>query len=218
MIPRTEQDKLLEQTLTPSADAREVAPRPGALDEEPVEALPERTSRFLGEDTDQQGSRGGQSNDDESGAFETRDGTGTQDREDSAQLDLTPGALDRASETDPVSLYYQEMRSVPLLTREGEVAIAKRIERGRRSVIKTISRTQTAAQVVIALGEQLRRGERTVRELVTLQDDDLSEARLMQHAQLLLEQIDRILDKYGAVQDAERRVAEIRRAMGGRDG
>ena len=104
MIPRTEQDKLLEQTLTPSADAREVAPRPGTLDEELAEALPEGTSRFLGEESDRQGSLGGQANDEDSGGPGTGEGTGTQDRDDSAGLDLTPGALDRASETDPVSL------------------------------------------------------------------------------------------------------------------
>ena len=131
------------------------------------------------------------------------------DDSDEVELDLTPGAVDKTN--DPVRMYLREMGTVPLLTREGEVAIAKRIERGRRSVIKTISRTQTAAQVVIALGEQLRRGERTVRELVTLQDDDLSEARLMQQAQLLLEQIDRVRDKYGAVQEAEHRLAAVAR-------
>ncbi|MXY16689.1 MAG: RNA polymerase sigma factor RpoD [Acidobacteria bacterium] len=131
------------------------------------------------------------------------------DDSDEVELDLTPGAVDKTN--DPVRMYLREMGTVPLLTREGEVAIAKRIERGRRSVIKTISRTQTAAQVVIALGEQLRRGERTVRELVTLQDDDLSETRLMQQAQSLLEQIDRIRDKYGAVQEAERRLAAVAR-------
>ena len=131
------------------------------------------------------------------------------DDSDDVELDLTPGAVDKTN--DPVRMYLREMGTVPLLTREGEVAIAKRIERGRRSVIKTISRTQTAAQVVIALGEQLRRGERTVRELVTLQDDDLSEARLMQQAQSLLGQIDRVRDKYGAVQEAERRLAAVSR-------
>ena len=128
---------------------------------------------------------------------------------DEVELDLTPGAVDKTN--DPVRMYLREMGTVPLLTREGEVAIARRIERGQRSVLKTISRTQTAAQVVIALGEQLRRGERTVRELVTLQDDDLSEARLAQRAQLLLQQIDCIRDKYGEVLEFERRLAAVAR-------
>ena len=131
------------------------------------------------------------------------------DDSDEVELDLTPGAVDKTN--DPVRMYLREMGTVPLLTREGEVAIAKRIERGQRSVLKTISRTQTAAQVVIALGEQLRRGERTVRELVTLQDDDLSEGRLAQRVQLLLRQIDCIRDKYGAVLEAEHRLAAVAR-------
>ena len=125
------------------------------------------------------------------------------------ELDLTPGTIDKTN--DPVRMYLREMGTVPLLTREGEVAIAKRIERGRRSVIKTISRTTTAAQVIIALGEQLRRGERTVRELVTLHDDDLSETRMLQPAQTLLEEIDRIGAMHREVQEAEGRLAAVAR-------
>ena len=131
------------------------------------------------------------------------------DEHEEVELDLTPGAVDKTN--DPVRMYLREMGTVPLLTREGEVAIARRIERGRRSVIKSISRTMTAAQVVIALGEQLRRGERTLRELVALHDDDLSEARLTQRAQRLLEQIDCVRDKYAEVREAERLFAAVPR-------
>ena len=67
------------------------------------------------------------------------DGTG-----DEPELDLTPGALDKTN--DPVRMYLREMGTVPLLTREGEVEIAKRIERGKLAVIKSISRTPTIAQ------------------------------------------------------------------------
>src|SRR5258705_6176820 len=49
------------------------------------------------------------------------------DGEDGPELDLTPGALEKTN--DPVRMYLREMGTVPLLTREGEVAIAKRIER-----------------------------------------------------------------------------------------
>ena len=131
------------------------------------------------------------------------------EEKEEVELDLTPGPIDKTN--DPVRMYLREMGTVPLLTREGEVAIAKRIERGRRSVIKTISRTTTAAQVIIALGEQLRRGERTVRELVTLHDDDLSETRMLQPAQTLLEEIDRIGAMHREVQEAEGRLAAVAR-------
>ena len=60
------------------------------------------------------------------------------------ELDLTPGALDKTN--DPVRMYLREMGTVPLLTREGEVEIARRIERGKLAVIKSISRTPTVAQ------------------------------------------------------------------------
>ncbi|MCE2542657.1 MAG: RNA polymerase sigma factor RpoD [Acidobacteria bacterium] len=131
------------------------------------------------------------------------------DGSEEVELDLTPGAIDKTN--DPVRMYLREMGTVPLLTREGEVAIAKRIERGRHSVIKTISRTTTAAQVIIALGEQLRRGERTLRELVTLHDDDLSESRMLQRQQALLGHIDRIGAKHCEVQEAEGRLAAVAR-------
>src|SRR5436309_5236575 len=80
------------------------------------------------------------------------------------ELDLTPGALDKTN--DPVRLYLREMGTVPLLTREGEVEIARRIERGKLAVIKSISRTPLVAKKVIELGDQLHSGERTIRELV----------------------------------------------------
>ena len=57
--------------------------------------------------------------------------------EDGPELDLTPGALDKTN--DPVRMYLREMGTVPLLTREGEVAIAKRIERGKLAVINCFS-------------------------------------------------------------------------------
>jgi hypothetical protein len=60
------------------------------------------------------------------------------------ELDLTPGALDKTN--DPVRMYLREMGTVPLLTREGEVEIAKRIERGKLAVIKSISRTPTSSR------------------------------------------------------------------------
>src|SRR4051812_2640755 len=89
------------------------------------------------------------------------------------ELDLTPGALDKTN--DPVRMYLREMGTVPLLTREGEVAIAKRIERGKLAVIKSISRTPTIAKRMLTMGDQLRAGERTVRELVIFSDEEITE-------------------------------------------
>jgi RNA polymerase primary sigma factor len=84
--------------------------------------------------------------------------------EEGAELDLTPGALDKTN--DPVRMYLREMGTVPLLTREGEVEIAKRIERGKKIVLKVISRTPMAAQEVARLAERLSKGEISVRDVV----------------------------------------------------
>ena len=63
------------------------------------------------------------------------------------ELDLTPGALDKTN--DPVRIYLREMGTVPLLTREGEVIIAKRIERGQVRGLKVLSRTPVVIKEVL---------------------------------------------------------------------
>ena len=115
------------------------------------------------------------------------------DREGSAEepeLDLTPGALDKTN--DPVRMYLREMGTVPLLTREGEVAIAKRIERGKLAVIKSISRTPTIAKRILIMGDQLRGGERTIRELVIFSDEEITDEVIQERAVEVLGQIEAV--------------------------
>src|ERR671921_1624026 len=118
---------------------------------------------------------------------ERPDGGGTGDE---PELDLTPGALDKTN--DPVRMYLREMGTVPLLTREGEVAIAKRIERGKLAVIKSISRTPTIAKRMLVMGDQLRAGERTVRELIIFTDEEITDDLIEERAQHLLRQIEAV--------------------------
>jgi RNA polymerase primary sigma factor len=110
--------------------------------------------------------------------------------EDGPELDLTPGALDKTN--DPVRMYLREMGTVPLLTREGEVAIAKRIERGKLAVIKSISRTPTIAKRILIMGDQLRAGERTIRELVIFSDEEITDEVIQERAAEVLEQIEQV--------------------------
>jgi len=109
---------------------------------------------------------------------------------DEPELDLTPGALDKTN--DPVRMYLREMGTVPLLTREGEVAIAKRIERGKLAVIKSISRTPTIAKRILTTGDQLRAGERTIRELVIFSDEEITDEVIDERKEEVLEQIDAV--------------------------
>src|SRR5215470_12449972 len=69
------------------------------------------------------------------------------------ELDLSAGTLDKTN--DPVRLYLREMGVVPLLTREGEVAIAKRIERGKLRAQKAVSRSPVAVAEILKIGEEL---------------------------------------------------------------
>jgi RNA polymerase primary sigma factor len=109
---------------------------------------------------------------------------------DEVELDLTPGALDKTN--DPVRMYLREMGTVPLLTREGEVEIAKRIERGKLTVIKSISRMPSVAKMIIQMGEQLRSGERTIRELVIFNDEEITDERIEARAREVLRQIEAV--------------------------
>ncbi|HYN02543.1 MAG TPA: RNA polymerase sigma factor RpoD [Vicinamibacteria bacterium] len=96
--------------------------------------------------------------------------------EEGVELDLTPGALDKTN--DPVRMYLREMGTVPLLTREGEVEIAKRIERGKNAMLRAISRTNMAAQEVARLGERLGAREIGVRDAVVFIEEEVTEEKL----------------------------------------
>jgi RNA polymerase primary sigma factor len=96
--------------------------------------------------------------------------------EEGAELDLTPGALDKTN--DPVRMYLREMGTVPLLTREGEVEIAKRIERGKKIVMKVICRTPMAAQEVQRYTDRLAGGEINVRDMVVFNEEEVTEEKI----------------------------------------
>ncbi len=84
--------------------------------------------------------------------------------EEDVELDLSAGALEKTN--DPVRLYLREMGVVPLLTREGEVAIAKRIERGQLKTQKAISRSPIAVKEVLKIGDELEVGAANIRDIV----------------------------------------------------
>ena len=123
------------------------------------------------------------------------------------ELDLTPGTLDKTN--DPVRMYLREMGTVPLLTREGEVEIAKRFERGKLAVIKSISRTPTVTRGIIYLGEQLRSRAVTVREIVTFREEELTVERIAARARKVLKQTDAVRKARIEVQKRQAKVRGI---------
>jgi RNA polymerase primary sigma factor len=125
------------------------------------------------------------------------------------ELDLTPGALDKTN--DPVRMYLREMGTVPLLTREGEVEIAKRIERGKLAVIKSISRTPTIARAIMAMGEELKADERGVRELVIFNDEEITDEKIEHRKKQILKQIDGVSKAWQNVERAKEKLDKIPR-------
>jgi RNA polymerase primary sigma factor len=111
-----------------------------------------------------------------------------------SELDLTPGTLEKTN--DPVRMYLREMGTVPLLTREGEVAIAKRIERGQLLVLKTITRAPLILKELLQVGEDLRNGSRSIKEIVQFDDEELTEEKIEQKTKETLKQIDKIAKLY----------------------
>jgi RNA polymerase primary sigma factor len=104
------------------------------------------------------------------------------------ELDLTPGTLEKTN--DPVRMYLREMGTVPLLTREGEVEIAKRIERGQMRVLKAISRSPIVIREVIALSDDLKRGVRNVKEVVIFDEEEITEEILQARVRQTVGRID----------------------------
>ncbi|HXN63720.1 MAG TPA: RNA polymerase sigma factor RpoD [Candidatus Acidoferrales bacterium] len=111
-----------------------------------------------------------------------------------SELDLTPGALEKTN--DPVRMYLREMGTVPLLTREGEVTIAKRIERGQNLVLKTISRSPIVLKELMAVAKDLREGARSIKEIVQFDDEELTEEKVEAKTRATLKQLDRIEKLY----------------------
>ena len=114
--------------------------------------------------------------------------------EDAGDLDLTPGMLEKTN--DPVRMYLREMGTVPLLTREGEVAIAKRIERGQLLVLKTITRSPIILKELLTIGDDLRKGTRSIKEIVQFDDEELTEEKIENKTKKTLKVLDKIAKLY----------------------
>jgi RNA polymerase primary sigma factor len=112
------------------------------------------------------------------------------DEPEETKIDLSPGALEKTN--DPVRMYLREMGTVPLLTREGEVAIARRIERGEKNVVKALSRSQYVINRLLEYGERIRSREIRIEDLITAVVDDEEEGAADRKRRQLLDAINRV--------------------------
>ena len=100
--------------------------------------------------------------------------------------------------TDPVRMYLREMGAVPLLDRDGEVVIAKKIEMGEQDVLYALVEVPVAVEELINVGEDLRQNRIKLKDVVkTIEEDDPSEDELNQRSRviLLLDEIKQIFKK-----------------------
>ena len=136
-------------------------------------------------------------------------GTGELERleDEEPELDLTPGALEKTN--DPVRMYLREMGTVPLLTREGEVEIAKRIERGQIKVLKALSRSPLIIQEIVGAGEDLKGKLRNIKEVVTvdIEEDEISEEVLEKRLREVTGSIDQMGANYKRLQQLREKLA-----------
>ena len=126
------------------------------------------------------------------------------------ELDLTPGTLEKTN--DPVRMYLREMGTVPLLTREGEVEIAKRIERGQIRVLKAISRSPIVIREIVALGEDLKRGVRNVKEVVIFDEEELTEDVVQARVRSTVARIDALVKHQKKIALLRREAGQLRTA------
>jgi len=96
-----------------------------------------------------------------------------EDGDEFSDTELNPDAADKTN--DPVRMYLREMGTVPLLTREGEIDLARRIERGNRAVRKALSRSPLIARGILQYGEDVRAGRMDVHDLLLLAENTESE-------------------------------------------
>ncbi len=96
--------------------------------------------------------------------------------------------------TDPVKLYLREMGNISLLTREGEIAIAREIERGEKSIIKALSKTQLVLNEVLSLEDRIKEDPFVIQEMFDFSEEDLAEGKLEEKKKQILGKIKKIRD------------------------
>jgi RNA polymerase primary sigma factor len=121
---------------------------------------------------------------------------GLEDAETSeeVELDLASSALEKTD--DPVRIYLRQMGAVDLLTRQGEVDLAKRIERGELCALKALSRSPVVIHQIFLMGENLRRGVGFINEIVVFDEEEVTEDVLQNRAEDFIRHIDQLHKHY----------------------
>jgi RNA polymerase primary sigma factor len=136
----------------------------------------------------------------------------TRQEMDEEEVDLRSPADEPDKTNDPVRIYLREMGTVPLLTREGEVEIARRFERGHFRALKAISRSPLAIQEVIALGAELERGARSIKEVLVFDEEEITDEIVARRLKDTLARIREMAGHYSKAAQLEEKIREISRS------
>src|SRR3989304_6005477 len=111
---------------------------------------------------------------------------------------------------DPVRLYLKEMGSIPLLNREGEVNLAKRIEDGEREIMAAVKSCSVALDELFRIGEKLKVGELQIHDVIKDLDDDSSDEEEMQAQEKVLRIVGQIKKNIQSAKELEQRLRKGR--------
>jgi RNA polymerase primary sigma factor len=128
-----------------------------------------------------------------------------QAREEEEVVEHELGTFGKAK--DPIFIYLKEMGSLPLLTREGEVEIAKRIENGQRDVLSVVLNCPIAVREVISLGGALRAGKTEIKEVTNEIDDEETNVEEKQIQKKI------VLNLINKIQRGEERIRILQRGL-----
>jgi RNA polymerase primary sigma factor len=134
-----------------------------------------------------------------------------EEAEDLLDLDLAAGIGEKVN--DPVRMYLREMGTVPLLTREGEVEIARRIERGQNTMLKSLSRAPLVIQEILGLADEVARDTISARDIIQISDPILSDELVDEIRQQFVEMTEEIARQYKRVLQARQKLLAIPRGM-----
>jgi RNA polymerase primary sigma factor len=124
-------------------------------------------------------------------------------------IDLALTQRTPEADSDPMRIYLREMGASCLLTREGEVDIAKRIERGQMSALKALSRSPLVIRQVLAIGDDLKRGLRSIKEIVIFDEEEITEEILQDRAKDITRRIDELHKHYKTARRLAGRLAAL---------
>jgi RNA polymerase primary sigma factor len=134
-----------------------------------------------------------------------------EDGEEVADLELTQDFSDKTN--DPVRMYLREMGTVPLLTREGEIELAKRIERGQTAVRKALSRSPLVIREILGLSEAIYKDASIVRDILVMPDLVVTDENIIEQARELVATIAEIEKHYKKSQQFRQKLQAISRGM-----